>query len=266
MGGLRFLLAQTGLALQARMHDRFNFVIEQVSNVVFYLCATVALAIIVMRFGRIGGFGLAEMMLVYGLNLVSYFIAGTYLWGVARTLEGSIRSGAFDLVLLKPVGPLVFLMARSFEPSMPVKAAGAFALCLYALTLHDIGASPATSIWLLATIVGGTLIQGGIMLAFSSIGFWVSGSRDLVELLIYGVRRTVDVPISIYPAPVQLVLTVVVPYAFVNYYPVLGLAGSTESAGMAALAASALAVGLPCAAAGSALWRLGLRRYRAAGG
>ncbi|GGK27953.1 ABC transporter permease [Salinarimonas ramus] len=265
MRDLPFLIAQTSLALQARLQNRFNFVVEQVSNLVFYVCATIGLAIIVARFGEIGGFALAEMMLVYGLNLVTYFIAGTYLWGVARTLEGLIRSGELDLVLARPIGPLTLLMARSFEPSMPVKAVGAFALCVYALLLLDEGNGPSPAIWLSVTIVGGTLIQGGVMLAFASIAFWVAGSRDLVELMIYGVRRTVDVPISVYPSPVQLVLTVAIPYAFVNYYPILGLAVSIENGATTVLASSALIVGLVSAAAGTALWRLGLRRYRTVG-
>lgn len=50
-------------------------------------------------------------------------------------------------------------------------------------------------------------------------------ANNLMDIFIYQIRGFIEYPVSIYPIPIQLFITFIVPYAFVNYYPSVYLTG-----------------------------------------
>ena len=78
--------------------------------------------------------------------------------------------------------------------------------------------------------------------------------------------QTCALPISIYPKVIQFVLTFVVPYAFVNFYPAYRFFGKTEGAAFPIrLPMITLILGAAMASVSYLIWRRGLRRYESIG-
>ena len=74
-------------------------------------------------------------------------------------------------------------------------------------------------------LIGGSLIQASIIIATCSLSLKFVRALAVRDTLIYNVREFINYPISIYSRGIQVVLTFIVPYAFVNFYPAEFLLG-----------------------------------------
>lgn len=68
------------------------------------------------------------------------------------------------------------------------------------------------------SIGAGALIYTDIKLFFASLAFWVKNSGGILQLT-YDMSDFAKYPVSIYSKPIQLVLSTIVPFAFVAFYP-----------------------------------------------
>jgi ABC-2 type transport system permease protein len=184
-----------------------------------YVINYAALWIIFNKFNNIQGWSFYEVMFLYNLNLFSYGVCGLFLWSPMQRLEGMVQQGGFDSMLTKPIHSFWHLVFRQFNYSFLGHVILAFIIFQVSLSKLDIVWSLYRVILLVIVISGGILIQSGIMILSASVSFWIVRSSSTVNTAIYGLRSFLDYPISIYSRWVQVLLTFIVPYAFVNFYP-----------------------------------------------
>ena len=105
-----------------------------------------------------------------------------------------------------------------------------------------------------------------LMLISATVALWTTKSGKLTDLLISATKEATVFPISIYPLAVRLLLTFVLPVAFVTYYPAQQLLQKDEFLGMPELfqfGAPVVALVMLCVS--YSLWCSGLRRYHSTG-
>ncbi|WP_373459704.1 ABC-2 family transporter protein [Paenibacillus harenae] len=119
---------------------------------------------------------------------------------------------------------------------------------------------------MLLTVIGGTLIQAAIIVISASSAFWIVRSGTIVDIAIYTIRSFINYPISIYGKSIQLLLTFVIPYAFVNFYPAAAFLDKLESGTMAGFYAySSIIVGALLFALACWVFNRGVLRYDSSG-
>jgi len=121
------------------------------------------------------------------------------------------------------------------------------------------------TIWLIVTLLGGSLIQGALNLIASIPAFWTTNNTSLQNIK-WGAYEFVRYPINIYNKFVQVFLTLVVPYAFVNFYPAQYFLSKTDY-NMFGPAMQYLTpvVGIALASLAYFLWLQGLKHYKSTG-
>lgn len=67
-------------------------------------------------------------------------------------------------------------------------------------------------------VIGGVLIYGGIYIALTSISFF-SDSKTDIQPIMYNIGNYGRYPVNLYHRIIQFVLTWVLPFAFVGFYP-----------------------------------------------
>ena len=88
----------------------------------------------------------------------------------------------------------------------------------------------------------------------------------MVLTAIYGVRRFIEYPITIYDRWLQLFLTVVIPYAFVSFYPAQHFLDKDGQALFhPALQYGTPLVGIFMFALACGFWRFGVNHYQSTG-
>lgn len=175
--------------------------------------------LVMTQFKSINNWTTYEVILLYALNLGSYAIAGFFFFNPCTQLVTMIQNGTFDEVLTKPLNHFLYLICREFNSgylSHIILSIVVTSICFYKL---GISWSLSNIIFLLVVLIGGSLIQGAGFIFTSVPAFWIIESSGLREIFFFQLRGFIKYPVSIYNNVVQLILTFLVPYAFINFYP-----------------------------------------------
>ena len=233
--------------------------------VVGYFGTYVVIWATLRAFHEVEGWTFWEVTFVYSLSLLSYALSQTFLI-VLWDMDEMVVRGDLDEHLVRPLNPLVMLMAKNLDVGYVSQIA--VSCSAIAMSLGQLGIVWGAMDWMLVvlTVLGATLIQWGVSLAGASVAFWWTRSSNLAALLRWGSWQYVKYPITIYPKSVRAILTVVIPYAFVNYYPSLGLLRKVEFTSPERFyPLLTLIIGALLAFLGYQLWSAGLKRYSSAG-
>ncbi|MNR23971.1 hypothetical protein D3C85_1410250 [compost metagenome] len=88
--------------------------------------------------------------------------------------------------------------------------------------------SPINILFLVLVLLGGALIQGAAFLFTSVPAFWITNNTALIDLFMFDLKRFVQYPISAYSKFIQVLLTLILPYAFINFYPAQFFLGKND--------------------------------------
>ena len=217
--------------LKSKFEYRFTFFSEIIMESISYVTVLFGIWILLDRFGNINGWELYEVILLYNMNIFSYGLAQLFFYAPLRELTYMVRDGSFDGILIRPMNPLLLLLASrqmyiGFLGDILVGAV-VFSVCLPML---DIQWTFLKILYLVGVMLGASLIHTAVIMITCSISFWVVQSLAVRDIFIRGIRRFVDYPISIYHRSIQVLMTFVVPFAFVNFYPVQYLLGGKGEA------------------------------------
>lgn len=222
--------------------------------------------LLIYRFDSIAGWNSYEVMLLYSLNLASYSFAGFFLFHPFTKLSARIQSGEFDEILTKPLNPFLYLVCREFSTGYFSNLTVAFSVLSFTLYQLHIPLTAQTIGFLLLTLAGGALIQGAAFIATNTPSFWIVKNNRLQSLLMGVPTQFIRYPISAYNKVIQIILTVVLPYAFINYYPAQRLLDKQEFLMFSPVLQYATpVVGIVLFGAAYQFWKLGLRHYNSTG-
>lgn len=201
------------------MEYRLSFFMDIFIQITTYGSTYLGIWIVMSRFETIGGWTYYEVIFLYTLNLLSYGICSLFVWSPMRALQWMVQRGDFDGILIKPMNPLVHLIFRQFNQHFLghiLLSAVVFSICFRYL---DITWSFLNVSYFILAILGGALIQAALLILSGSMSFWFVKSNSITDTMIYGFRGFLDYPITIYNKWIQIFLTFIIPYGFVNFYP-----------------------------------------------
>ncbi|PZG50974.1 transporter [Spongiactinospora gelatinilytica] len=211
----------------------------------------------------LGGFALPEVMFLYGTAGVSFAVADM-LFGNVDRLSTHIRSGGFDIMLIRPAAAFLQMAVDRFN----VQRFGRITQAAVVLGLALAGLEvPWSRAWMIPVmIVCGVVIFASIFAIAGATQFLLINAPEVANAFTYGGSSLTQYPLTVYGSELVRAVTFVVPLAFVNWQPALLVLGRDDPLGLphwlryaSPLAAVALATVAMLA------WRAGIRRYRSTG-
>jgi ABC-2 type transport system permease protein len=257
--------AMAAAYLRSQMQYRTNFVVDVAMGMVVHLSSLLFIGVLLSRFDALDGWTIDQMLLLYGLRLLVHALRGVVFGNVGRT-HGLVRRGEFDRILVRPIPPLLHLMAMRVPISdigNLISAVGVFAV---ALAVADVAWSPFAVLYLVLAVLGGCLIEAALQLAIASLAFRMQSGNALYVLFNETINHYTNYPLSIFPAITRFLLTFGLPLAFISYFPAAVLLDRTDELSVhAAVAYAAPLVGVVWFILALLLWRSQLRYYHSAG-
>lgn len=253
-------------AMRAQGQYRANLIIELIGAIAYQGAGFAFVWVVVDRFGQLGGWGLAELALLYGLRLGAHGVFTALFAQLMGEISDVVRDGEFDRYLTRPVDPLLQLITRRFNLTVVGDLLGGVALIIAGASQIDVAWTAPAVGYLILAVIGGALVEASLHLSASALSFrmittWaVSGAIDQLLSTLGGY------PQKIFPAGFQLGLTFVFPLAFIAYFPATVLLGRTDELILPGwLAALSPVVGLVLLLAAYAFWRRQIRHYASTG-
>ncbi|MEU8385325.1 ABC-2 family transporter protein [Streptosporangium sp. NPDC048865] len=222
-----------------------------------------AIWVIFEHTGSLGGFGLTEVMFLYGTSGLSFALADM-LFGNVDRLSQHIRSGSFDTMLIRPVNAFTQMAVDRFGVHRFGRLAQAAVVLSIALPPLGLAWDRAWMIPLM--VVCGLVIFTSIFALGGALQFLLIDAPEVANAFTYGGGTLTQYPLSVYGSELVKGVTFVVPLAFVNWQPALFVLDRDDPLGLPHWLrfASPLAAVLLAVAAALA-WRAGIRRYRSTG-
>ena len=251
--------------VRSRAQYRVSFALDFVGAFGASFVDFLVVLVIFSHLPRLAGWSLAEIALLYGASGISFAMADLMV-GHLDTFGQRIRTGTFDVLLVRPHGSLFQVIASELALRRLARAAQAAGVLAVALSRLQIHWTAGRVIVLAVMLVCGTGIFVGVWVAGAAISFWTTEIPEAVNAFTYGGSLLTQYPIEIFGTWLRRFLAFVVPMAFVAYYPALLVLDKADPVlGLPWLGVLTPVVAVVTLAAGRALWALGERRYRSTG-
>jgi ABC-2 type transport system permease protein len=254
-----------GARVRAQLQYRTSFALNTAASFVLTFIDFVVVLALFTHVTALGGWSVQQVALLYGISGLGIAIADMFI-GHIDMINLDIRSGQFDVVLLRPVGTLLQVMASDLALRRIGRIGQAAVVLVYALTAADIAWNPLRVALLPVGVVCGAFIFGATFVLGGCITFWTVGSAEVANAFTYGGNTMTSYPLNIFGPWLRRTLAFVVPLAFVTYFPGLYLLDKPDPLGFPtafqflAPVAAAVFVGITGYA-----WRASVRHYRSTG-
>jgi len=210
----------------------------------------------------LNGWRFEQILFLVGLSYLSFGIWHTFLTGVSpHRLERYIVNGDFDRMLLVPFNPLLLLIMGDIDDDGFGDLIAGILVLGYASNALSIVWTLQNIILLTLTVIGAVLIIFSVVLLFATATFWIIRSAMLSEIL-YPLMRFTEFPLDIYNPFIIFLLTFVLPFGFINYYPAQFFLG--KGLWMYAAYLTPI-VGLIAFVISYSAWKYGIKNYTSTG-
>jgi ABC-2 type transport system permease protein len=254
-----------GARVRSQLQYRVSFALNTGASFLLTFIDFVVVLVLFTHFTALGGWSLQEVALLYGISGIGIAVADM-LMGHIDLIHLDIRSGQFDVVLLRPVGTLLQVMASDVALRRLGRVAQSVAVLAFALVNVDIAWNPLRVALLPVGVVCGALIFGATFVLGGCLTFWTIGSAEAANAFTFGGNMMTSYPLNIFGPWLRRSLAFVIPLAFVTYFPGLYLLDKTDPLGFpTAFQFLAPVVALAFTALTGAAWRTSVRHYRSTG-
>jgi ABC-2 type transport system permease protein len=246
--------------MKTRLSYRADFWIEVLSDLLFNGLNLFFILVVFQHTKVIGEWNEQQILFVYGYFMVAYGIFITFfnLWGFT---ERYIVKGELDRILTRPAYNLVQLMLENMDPSSLFSALTGFAIMVYSWTHLGLSLTWYDPLVFILLVAGSVMIYGGVYIFFSALSFFSDSPTGILPLL-WNLQNYGRYPVTIYNKLLGFLLTWLLPFGFVGFYPAAFFLDK-ENWGTFALLTPLVGLGFLVFAL--TVWNYGIKRYRGAG-
>ncbi|WP_051723217.1 ABC transporter permease [Streptomyces albus] len=244
---------------------RTSFVLTALGNFATTALDFAAILLMFSHVDALGGFGFAEVALLYGTSGTAFGLAHLLLGGMDG-LGGRVRSGSLDAMLVRPVPLLAQVAADGFKLRRVGRLAQGLLVLGWSLTVLEADWTPLKVLMVPVTVVSGAAIFAALLVVGGSFQFWAQDAAEVQNSFTYGGTTVLQYPPTVFARELVGGAVFVVPLAFVNWLPVLFILGRDDPLGLPGWVdfLSPL-VAVACWVPAGLVWRAGLRSYRSTG-
>lgn len=259
-GGIKLYMMYVSNIVKSIMQYKLSFVLMFIGRFLVSFSGFVSLAFLFSDFTDIKGYSYSDVLLCFSIMQMSFSLAECF-GSSFKVFSGIIRSGEFDRMLLRPRSPILQVVGTKFE----IGRLGALITAIVTLVIGIRGSEMdwglSNVLTLLFMIFGGTMLFIALFLVEAAFCFFTIADGGILNMLTYGAKEHGKYPMDIYGKGIMNFCTYIIPYALVQYYPLLYLLGKTDRWWYALYPFGAVLFLL----LSYALWRYGMRNYKSTG-
>lgn len=238
---------------------RIDCIVGIFSQLIVQLVSLVCMFVVFQNTENIAGWNFKQILLLFGVTRIAIGISGYCFDGLYDIGPKYIKSGEFDKILLRPVHPLISIIGDSREFVSIADVILGLILTICMLIQLSIPITALLIIKILFFSIIGALIIGAINTIFSISSFWTYRSNEVIWSF-YRMYTFTEYPITIYNKFIRILITIILPFAFVAYYPTMAYLGFNSY-----LIYLSPIVTIILWIVAIKLWNLALNKYRSTG-
>lgn len=180
------------------------------------------------KFSNIKGFNVYEIFICFGVIHFGYAICEALFRGIDK-FEEFIINGSLDRFLVRPKNILLQVTCSEIDLVKIFKALQALVIIAIAVVKLKIKWDIFKIITLVLMLFSSILIFYGIFVITASYCFITVEGLEVRNVFTNGGKYLAQYPISIYKKGIVYFFTFIIPYGFINYYPLLYFLGRSNN-------------------------------------
>jgi ABC-2 type transport system permease protein len=248
--------------LRASVEYRGDFWIGVAGATFYQLSYLIFLTVFFSHVDQIAGWTLWQVAMLFGLaglprGLVEMLGDGSW------TLKHMVNTGTFDRVLVRPLSPALQTISSMGGIHGLGQAIPGLVLLILGALLGGVTWTPGLLLFVIITILSSTVLLGALTLMANLVCFWEPSARSQIPIMYLMLVDFAKFPLDIFNRVIQVLVTVIAPFAFVSYFPALVLLDKPTSWQWLGYLSPLVTIAVVAAVA--RLWVVALRRYQGVG-
>jgi ABC-2 type transport system permease protein len=204
--------------LKAILEYQSDFVITVIATMLTQLSGFLFLALLYNRIPEINGWLFWEVAFIYAMiyfteGFISLFFNG--IWRISQL----VNSGEFDRYLIRPVSPILQILSSAVGMNGFGNLFIGFIIIFQCFYHLDINWSVSKVLMCIVILFSAIAIRLSIYFAACSFSFWTHSPGNAFATMTHNISDFAKYPISIYSFGVKALITAVIPYAFISFFP-----------------------------------------------
>lgn len=172
------------------------------------------------QFSNIKGFTLYEVLLTFGVIQFGFSFCETFFRGIDQ-FDHLILRGDFDRLLLRPRNLLLQIFCEKVDFIKFSRLVQSIIVLIIAIINVDVNWNIEKVITLIFMLISSIFIFLSIFILTASYCFFTVKGLEVRNVLTDGSKHMAQYPIGIFKKGFVVFFTVIIPFGFVNYYPLL---------------------------------------------
>ncbi len=216
------------LNIKSQLEYKASFIMSSIGQ--FFIFFTYYFVILALfdKFSNIRGFGLYEVLLCFSIIHFGFSFTETFFRGIDK-FEELIIDGSLDRFLVRPRGVLFQVLCDKIAFVKIFRILQSLIIMAIALINLDIVWNISKIIVLILMMIASVLIFFSLFVLTASYCFITVQGLEVKNILTDGGKNLAQYPISIYRKGIVFIFTFIIPYAFINYYPLLYFLDKTNN-------------------------------------
>ena len=250
-----------GQQMKAILAYEADFVVMLFSAVIVQIAGFLFIWTIFQRIPNINGWTMWQVVMMYALVFVTEGVGSLFFEGTWRLSE-LVYNGKFDQILVRPVSPIVQVLAGAVGFNGLGNIVTGSILIVIGIINTPVQWTPGRLLMLVILIASAATIRVAINLGSAASAFWIKAPWSMVPMFVHQLGEFAKYPITIYSVAVQALIVIAVPFAFVSFFPTAFIFG-VDAWSIQGFLTPLVAIYSVLMAVW--LFRVGLRRYESTG-
>lgn len=246
--------------LKSLLQYKLSFLLSFISQIFVFFTYYFIILVLFERFSNIKGFTLYEVLLSFAIIQFGFSINEVFGRGIDQ-FDNLIIDGEFDRILVRPRPILFQVLGYKIDYVKISRIVQALIVLFIALINLNLNWSILKVITLILMIISAIIIFFGIFLLTATYCFFTVQGLEIRNLFTDGGKHMAQYPIGIFKKGFFWFFTFIIPYGFVNYYPLLYILGRETNHLYAFSPLLVILFLVPCLLS----FKFGMRRYASTG-
>lgn len=258
---MKLYIESLKMHLKSTLEYKVSFIVGFISQFLVVFTYYFIIIALFTKFNNIKGFTLYEVLLTFSIIQFGYSMNEFFARGI-DTFETLIIDGSLDRLLLRPKNILLQVLCSKVDFVKISRIFQSLVILIISLLHLNINFTFLKVICLILMLISSIIVFFSIFLLMASYCFITVQSLEIKNLFTDGGKHIAQYPIGVFKKGVVMFFTFIIPYGYVNYYPLLYLLGKSDNILYCFSPIIVLLYVIPSLLS----FKFGLKKYTSAGG
>ena len=216
------------LMLKKELEYKTSFILSFISQIGIFFSYYFMTIALFQKFNNIKGFNVYEVLLCFSIINFGFSFNEIFFRGVDK-FEKLIIDGSLDRLLLRPRNVLFQVMCNEMDFIKVARILQSLIVFFIAISNLNINFNLINILLIIAMFISSIILFFGLFLLMASYCFITVHGLEVKNVLTDGGKNMAQYPIGIFKKGFIFIFSFIIPYASVNYYPLLYLLGKSNN-------------------------------------